>query len=66
MSSGAIITIILGLIFISFVVGGINLTDYLTQTAVGLTLIAVGVGLGLNHTIEYSRTSLMPKTANPI
>ena len=69
---GATIAIIVGLIFIGFVVGGINLTDYITQTAVGLTLLAFGVvywafkpkidsWAGLSQTNEYSRPPSKPQ-----
>jgi hypothetical protein len=39
----SIIAIIIGIILLGILVGGINLADYVTQTAVGLTLLGFGI-----------------------
>ena len=41
---GAVIAIIIGIVLLATVFGGINLTDFNTQLAVSLVLLAVGTG----------------------
>ena len=40
---GAIISIIVGIILLATILGGINVVDYNTQVAVGLTLLGAGI-----------------------
>jgi hypothetical protein len=40
---GAVTVIIIGIVLLATVFGGINLVDYVTQVAVGLTLVAFGI-----------------------